>query len=290
VFVVRIEELRMKPSRIAAFAAVSALCLPVLALADTPAGAASGWSGSGEFGLANATGNTKSLNVDAKFRLGYEDDTWKDTFFLDANRAKSNVKVPVFVNGVETGTANSYETTANHFDVGGSVGYKFNPRAYLIGAARYDHDDFAPNRWQEVASIGFGYILLKDIRNELSVEAGPGYKRYQPQTYTVVDVTVTPPLVSTVVPPREDEAIGRALINYKLALTDNTSLQETFLAEVGSQNKYYQNDIGLAVAMTKTLALKVAYQNRYNSDIVPGTKHMDSLLSTNLVYNFGGAK
>ncbi|TAM91836.1 MAG: DUF481 domain-containing protein [Rhodanobacteraceae bacterium] len=280
----------MKFHRVAALAAISALCLPALALADAPADSNSGWSGSGEFGLANATGNTKSLNIDAKLKLGFEDDTWKDAFFLDANRAKSNVKVPVIVNGVETGTTNSYETTANHYAVGGSVGYKFNPRAYVVGAARYDHDDFAPNRWQEVASIGFGYILLKDARNELSFEVGPGYKRYQPQTYTVVDTTVTPPLVTTVVPPTQDEAIGRGLVNYKLALTDSASLQETFLAEVGSQNKYYQNDIGVAVAMTRTLALKVAYENRYNSNIVPGTKHLDSLFTTNLVYSFGGSK
>lgn len=280
----------MKPSRIAALAAISALCLPAFALADPPAMSSSGWSGSGEFGLANATGNTKSLNIDAKFKFGYEDDTWKDAFFLDANRAKSNVKVPVVVNGTVTGQTESYETTANHFDAGGSIGYKFDPRSYVIGAARYDHDDFAPNRWQQVASIGFGYIVLKDARQELSFEAGPGYKRYQPQTYTQVDTSVTPPVTTVVKPPVQDEAIGRGLINYKLALTDSASLQETFLAEVGSENKYYQNDIGVAVAMTKTLALKVAYENRYNSNIVPGTKHLDSLFTTNLVYSFGGSK
>ena len=272
--------------RIAALAAISALCLPALAQAAPD----NNWSGSGEFGLANATGNTKSLNVDAKFKLAYENDTWKDAFFLDANRAKSNVKTPIVQDGVVIGEANSYQTTANHFDVGGSVGYKFNPRSYLIGAARYDHDDFAPNRWQEVASIGFGYIVLKNARSELSFEAGPGYKRYQPQTYTEVDTSVTPPVATVVKPPVQDEAIGRGLVNYKLALTDSASLQETFLAEVGSENKYYQNDIGVAVAMTKTLALKVAYENRYNSNIVPGTRHLDSLFTTNLVYNFGASK
>ncbi|HKZ09998.1 MAG TPA: DUF481 domain-containing protein [Rhodanobacteraceae bacterium] len=279
----------MKFSRIAALAAISTLCISALAWADPPADA-SNWSGSGEFGLANATGNTKSLNVDAKFKLAYEDDIWKDAFFLDANRAKSNVKTPIVEDGVVVGHAASYQTTANHFDIGGSLGYKFNPRSYLIGAARYDHDDFAPNRWQEVASIGFGYIMLKNARSELSFEAGPGYKRYQPQTYTEVDTSTTPPTATVITPPVENEAIGRGLVNYKLALTDSASLQETFLAEVGSENKYYQNDIGLAVAMTKTLALKIAYENRYNSNIVPGTKHMDSLFTTNLVYSFGQSR
>ncbi len=280
----------MKLSRVAALVAISTLCIPALAWADPPAGTDANWSGSGEFGLANATGNTKSANMDAKFKLAYENDIWKDAFFLDANRAKSNVKTPIIQDGVVIGQAASYQTTANHFDVGGSLGYKFNPRSYLIGAARYDHDDFAPNRWQEVASIGFGYIVLKNARSELSFEAGPGYKRYQPQTYIEVDTTVTPPTATVVKPPVENEAIGRGLINYKLALTDSASLQETFLAEVGSENKYYQNDIGVAVAMTRTLALKVAYENRYNSNIVPGTKHMDSLFTTNLVYSFGQSK
>jgi putative salt-induced outer membrane protein len=280
----------MKLSRVAALVAISTLCIPALAWADPPAGSDSNWSGSGEFGLANATGNTKSLNMDAKFKLAYENDIWKDAFFLDANRAKSNVKTPIIQDSVVIGQAASYQTTANHFDVGGSLGYKFNPRSYLIGAARYDHDDFAPNRWQEVASIGFGYIVLKNARSELSFEAGPGYKRYQPQTYIEVDTTVTPPTATVVKSPVENEAIGRGLINYKLALTDSASLQETFLAEVGSENKYYQNDIGVAVAMTRTLALKVAYENRYNSNIVPGTRHMDSLFTTNLVYSFGQSK
>ena len=272
---------------IAAIAATSALCLPAAALADAPAASKPGWSGSGEFGLASASGNSKSLNVNARLSIAYEDDTWKNTAFFDFNRAKSNVSSPVVEDGVQVGTVTDYETTANHYDLGGSIGYKFNPRAYLVGAARYDRDDFAPNRWQEVASVGFGYIVLRDARSQLSIEAGPGYKRFQPQTYSVIDASVIPPVTTVVTPPVQNEAIGRGLFDYKLAINNNVSLQDTFLAEVGSSNQYYQNDLGVAVAMTKTLALKVAYQNRYNSDTVPGTEHMDSLFTTNLVYNFG---
>ena len=283
----------MRPNRKMFALAVVALCLPPLvqAAGDDPqnSGPASGaWSGSGEFGFAAARGNTHSENLDAKLKLGYQDDTWKDDFFLSALRAKGEVKTPIVVDGVTTGYATTYDTTANRVEAGASAGYKFNPRSYLVGALRYDHDDFAANRWEEVASLGFGYIALKDARNELSFEVGPGYKRYRPQDYTVVDATTTPPTVTTVRPPTEDEAIGRGLVNYKYRLTDNTSFEDTLLAEAGAQNKFYQNDAGVAVSMTKTLALKVGYQTRYNSNITPGTEHVDQLFTTNLVYNFAG--
>jgi putative salt-induced outer membrane protein len=273
--------------------AIVALCLPPLVRAadndsPNPGPSSQAWSGSGEFGFAAARGNTHSENLDAKLKLSYQDDTWKDDFFLSALRAKGEVKTPTVVDGVTTGYATSYDTTADRIEAGASSGYKFNPRSYLVGALRYDHDDFAANRWEEVASLGFGYIALKDARNELSFEIGPGYKRYRPQDYTVVDESTTPPTVTTVHPAAEDEAIGRGLVNYKHRLTDNTSFEDTLLAEAGAQNKFYQNDAGVAVSMTKALALKVGYQTRYNSNITPGTQHVDQLFTTNLVYNFTG--
>jgi putative salt-induced outer membrane protein len=273
--------------------ALATLLVPILARAgdnDTQNADASSreWSGSGELGFAAARGNTHSENLDAKLKLGYQDDTWKNDFFLSALRAKGEVKTPIVVDGVTTGYSTSYDTTANRVEAGASTGYKFNPRSYVVGALRYDHDDFAANRWEEVASLGFGYIALKDARNELSLEIGPGYKRYRPQDYNLVDEATTPPTVTTVHPDSKDEAIGRGLVNYKRRLTDNTRFEDTLLTEAGAQNKFYQNDAALAVSMTQALALKIGYQTRYNSNITPGTEHVDQLFTTNLVYNFTG--
>jgi putative salt-induced outer membrane protein len=58
------------------------------------------------------------------------------------------------------------------------------------------------------------------------------------------------------------------------------------LVEAGSDNTFYQNDAGLVVNMNKTLALKLGYQVRHNTDVSPGTKKTDQLMTTNLVYNF----
>jgi putative salt-induced outer membrane protein len=253
---------------------------------DAPASSAStsnpanngGWTGTGEFGFASSYGNSRSENINAKLGLSQENDLWKNNFFLNGLRSKGEVQVQdQYGNDVDRLT-----TTANRYDSGASVGYKLDPRSYIVTAARYDHDDFGANLWQGIVSVGYGYIALKTESTELSFEVGPGYKRYRPADLTEVvnDVNVK------VQQDTQSEVVGRGLINYKYRITDNTALEDTLLMEAGSKNKYYQNDIGVSVSMTKKVALKLGYQVRYNSDVQPGTDSTDTLLTTNLLYNF----
>jgi len=237
-----------------------------------------GWTGSGEFGYASATGNTRSQNINAKLGLSQENEQWKNNFFLDVLRTKVQQKVIDQAGN----TIHEFTTTANRYDGGASVGYKLDPRSYIVGAARYDHDQFGANLWQGVVSLGYGYIALKDARNELSFEIGPGYKEYRPAELTVVTNGVS----TKEVQPVQHEVVARGLVNYKFRLTDNTSFEDTFLTEAGSKNTYIQNDAGLAVSMTKKLALKVSFQVRHNSTVLLGIKKTDTLTTTNLVYNF----
>ena len=237
-----------------------------------------GWTGSGEFGFASARGNSRTENVNAKLGLNQENEQWKNSFFLDALRSKSQQTV-VDTNG---NTLKQFNTTANRYDGGASVGLKLDPRSYIVGAARYEHDDFGANLWQGIVSLGYGYIALKDGRNELSFEIGPGYKRYRPADVEVVVNGVVEHLRQ----PTESEMVARGLANYKYRLTENTAFEDTFLMEAGSKNTYLQNDAGVAVSMTRKLALKVGFQVRHNSDVLPGTKKTDTLTTTNLVYSF----
>lgn len=250
-----------------------------------------GWTGSGEFGFASARGNSRSENANAKLGLSQENEVWKNNFYLNGLRSKGEVSVT----DADGNTVDKFSTTANRYDTGASVGYKFDPRSYIVTAARYEHDDFGANLWQGIVSVGYGYIALKNERAELSFEIGPGFKRYQPAktTRAVLNPDGTPAtdaqgnaLSQSYTPDAESEVVGRGLINAKYRLTENTALEDTLLVEAGSKNQYYQNDIGLSVSMTKKMALKVGYQIRYNSDTQPGTKSTDKLTTTNLVYNF----
>jgi len=253
--------------------------LPMAAFADD-----AGWSGSGELGFAAARGNAKSENLNAKLTLKKEDDQWKDHFYLTALRSKGEVtETRLEPNGLPV-SVRKFETTANRYEAGASVGYKFDERSYIVGALRYENDDFSPFEYQAVASVGYGYTVLKNSRDELSFEVGPGYKRYRP--VDTIDRSVTPPLVTR--HDAEGEVVGRGLIAYRHAFTDSTSFVDTLLIEAGSDNTFAQNDAGLQVAINKAFALKVGYQVRHNSDVAPGIKKTDQLFTTNLVYNFGG--
>ena len=237
-----------------------------------------GWSGSGEFGFASATGNSRSQNINAKLGLNQENEQWKNSFFLDALRSKSQQRLVDAAGNSIT----QFNTTASRYDTGASVGYKLDPRSYIVTAGRYEHDQFGANLWQGIVSLGYGYIALKDDRNELSFEIGPGYKRYRPaDVYLVVNGASVRQQQ-----PTKAEAVARGLVNYKYKLTDNTSLEDTFLMEAGSKNTYLQNDVGLAVSMTRKLALKIGFQVRHNSSVLPSVKQTDTLTTTNLVYSF----
>lgn len=265
------------------------LTAAVLAAFPLSAMADDGWSGAGELGFAAARGNAKSENLNAKLTFKKEDDQWKDNFYLTALRSKGQVTVAT-LEGTPPDqhlvNVSKYDTTANRYEAGASVGYKLDERSYIVGALRYENDDFSPFEYQWVASIGYGYTVLKNASDELSVEVGPGYKTYKP-----VDTVApfgNPPVLVTTSYDSSSEVVGRGLIAYKHAFTDTTSFVDTFLVEAGGDNTFMQNDAGLQVAINKSFALKVGYQIRNNSDVAPGTKKTDQLITTNLVYNFGG--
>jgi putative salt-induced outer membrane protein len=258
------------------------------ALAPLAAKADDGWSGSGEIGFAATRGNAQSENLNAKLEFKKEDERWKDLFYLTALRSKGEVKTTAVDNSTTPPTvvdASSYDLTANRYEAGASAGYKLDERSYIVGALLYENDDFSPFEYQAVASLGYGYTLLKNQSDELSVELGPGYRRYR-----AIDTRVAagdPPVTVVQKHDAEGDVVGRGLLAYKHEFTDTTALVDTLLVESGADNTFLQNDAGLQVAMNKKLALKVGYQVRHNSDVAPGVKSTDQLITTNLVYNFG---
>jgi len=145
-----------------------------------------------------------------------------------------------------------------------------NERASWISALRHERDDFGTYESQSTFSIGFGYNLYRNDNGHLHAEIGPGYRRAK--------------LAAT--GETESSGILRGVLDYRQVLTETTELTNLLLVESGEDNTFAQNDFGVAVSMTETLALKAGLQARYNSETAPGTKSTDLLTTINLVYAF----
>lgn len=227
----------------------------------------SGWSGSGEFGLAMARGNSSSDNANAKLAFTNEDDQWKHAYYLSALLNKTEVSTDTNGDGVFEKVK---QTSANRYELGASSALKVSERSSWFAALRYENDDFAAYEYQTTFSIGYGHKLINTERTTLSAEIGPGYRRAKDAVTGQTDA----------------ELIGRGLLEFKHQLTANSELFDVLLVEAGSSNTFASNEFGIAVAINEKLALKAGFDMRNNTDVGPYTKNTDTLTKVNLVYNF----
>jgi putative salt-induced outer membrane protein len=78
--------------------------------------------------------------------------------------------------------------------------------------------------------------------------------------------------------------IFRGDLGFDHQLTETTKIVERFLVETGSENTFFQNDLGLEVTIKGSLGLRVGYQYRHNTDVPPGVEKTDTLTTVGLIY------
>lgn len=243
-------------------AVAAAMALPV-----APALAEEGWSGTGELGLSMARGNSRSENLNARLAVQKEADDWTHRFSLAGLRARGEVTADFDGDGV---SETRLETTANRFQAAGSSALALTERSSWISSLRYERDDFAAYDYQATIAVGYGYKFIDSDETRLATSIGPGYRRARYASTQEI----------------EGEIILRGTLEFAHQLTETTQLTNDMLVETGSDNTFAQNDLGLAVAINSSMALKVGLQARHNTQTEPGRKNTDTLTTLNLVYKF----
>ncbi len=253
------------------------------------------WKGVGEFGLAITGGNTDTQNINGKLGLTKETEAWKHEFGFAILQAKGPTTrsrftpvtpgSPFLLQNTQTGNFK----VAQRYEAAWTSGYKLSERSYVFGNLRYENDEFGAYDNQTVAGLGFGYNVIKEEVTNLLFEIGAGYRRSQRQDefeqLQTAGATPPFPFVRNQFD-KQGDAIVRGKMDFSHKLTDNTVLYDTFLIEAGSDNKFMQNDLGVAVNMSDAFAVKVGFQVRRNSDVSSSVSKTDRLFTTNLVYSF----
>jgi putative salt-induced outer membrane protein len=226
------------------------LCI-ALALCSAATPALADWTGKGNIGASFATGNSENQAASAALELKNTVDKWQHTIGFAGNY------------GSESGTTN-----AQRWEVRGQTQYALTERAYAFGAGRYDDDKFSQFDYQASLAGGLGYRIIDSERTKLWVQGGPGYR------YAEIRATGE----------SEDGVIFRGDLGFDHQLTDTTKIVDRLLVEAGSDNTYVQNDLGLEVTIKGSLGLRLGYQVRHNTDVLPGVEKTDTLTTVGLLY------
>ena len=208
------------------------------------------WAPSGELGFVNTTGNSEATTINGKLAVEGRYEGWEGEAHISGLRGE-----------------NSGETNAERYEVGSTARRDLGPETFVSSALRYERDDFSAFQYQGTVSVAYGFRPIADVDQTLRLEIGPGIRRAQPLG-------------------EDDDTnlIGRAQGRYVRTLSDTAELYNSTLLETGSDNTFLQNELGIAVDINESLALKAAYQLRRNSQVIGDKEKLDTLTTINLVW------
>jgi putative salt-induced outer membrane protein len=222
-----------------------------LALSGT-AFANDGWTGEGSLSAGVTSGNTKTTDAAAGLKVANQFGEW---------RAKGDLVA-------EYGETSNNETK-NRYKVGAQLDRDFDATWYGFGRASYEEDKFAAFDTRTFAGIGVGVKVIAEEATKLTLEFGPGYRWDELANGT-----------------EEEDISVRGAAFYKHEFNEAVAFSndlEVLYADVSTQ---VFNSTGLTAKLTDTLAARVSYDVRHETDVLPGRKETDTATRVSLVYGF----
>lgn len=211
-----------------------------------------GWTGQGQAGFSNATGNTRSTDIALGLNFSRIGLDWDHTFDATVDYQRQN--------GVES-QSRYFASYDSH--------YKFNDRFYAVGLLSWEDARFSGFNSRLSEAVGLGYSILQDPDMTLSVEAGPALR----QTHYIVG-------------PSENDFAGRASINYLWKILPDLTFTQvvTFYGE--SRDNTLTSDTGLTANLIGSLAARLSYHLDYESNPPLALQTTDTITRLTLVYSF----
>jgi putative salt-induced outer membrane protein len=210
--------------------------------------------GEATLGYQSTKGNTDTESANGTFALTWALTHWTHDFNLRANSAEADA----------ARTAESYAASykgKRQIDDG---------KSYIFTSLNWSHDRFSA--WEEELSeaAGYGRTLLQRGNSTLNGELGAGLRQAEPITG----------------PPRIDEAILRAALDYELKFTDKTGFKQSLVIESGSSNTSTEAISALRANLIGKVGLVISFRIKNNSQVPAGVKATDRFTSIALAYAF----
>lgn len=218
------------------------------------------WDGSNaSLGLNINTGNTQVLDVNAGLYLNYTKNQWNDTTQLTAQFGKNN--------GVVNKAKYYVQSQLNY-----NFNHTFSNFIFVNGA--WTKDQFTPYEYQLVLSTGYGRDLIKSQHFILSVQAGPGFRRYKDNDSKTQD----------------NHYVMATITDIKWHITAAGILTQSIRYDFGRPYNYLKAITAYTNKIIGNLAVQISFTLEYYSRLPPhrtiNAKKMDTTTNIAIVYNF----
>ncbi|MBW1891543.1 MAG: DUF481 domain-containing protein [Deltaproteobacteria bacterium] len=215
------------------------------------------WKDEAEFLYVQTSGNTEVMTLALKNMLEYR--------FSKPLKGVWNI---IALKGETDG-----EKTAEHYYTDVRLDYLFTEHLYAYALGTWLRDEFAGFDDRYSVGPGVGYKILIGPQHFLLAEAGLNYTY---EDYVVSKV--------------EGFIEGRAFGKYEYAFTEKNrfSLGSEYLQDFEDNRNYKINsEVALISALTDVLALKVAYEVRYQNRPIPDEiEKTDTLFGAAIVVTY----
>ncbi len=215
------------------------------------AGLFDNWSGKGELGAFNSTGNAENTGITASLALKREGLKWRHKLSGRADYQEAN--------GV---------TTREQFLAAYEANLKLSDRLYAYGLAQYERDRFQGFAARYAASGGIGYDVLVDGPT-LSIKAGPAWRRTE-----LIDGTSTSSIA------------GLAALDFNWDIAENITFTQDASAFIQSGSSTYISATGLQAGISNDLSVRLSYTVEIDSAPPPGAVKTDTLSRITIIYDF----
>lgn len=211
------------------------------------------WQGNLEAGFIATTGNSESEVFNGAFNILHHKSQWTHALYAAAS-----------------GSAFNGKRNTESYSVNGTVKRDIKDKQFLFATVRLFDDKFDSFSQSSSAAVGAGFQPMVTSKLSWDVFAGIGYshQRLEESDKDISGVTFL------------------GISQYSHQLTETTHLDFVSSIEYKPENTFARNEASLDVAINSTLALKFAYEMRYNSSPASLDKNLDTITKANIVYKF----
>ncbi len=218
----------------------------------TQQAATSSFKGNIDAGLTVASGNTETQNFNVSSALNYKKDVFDNSLEL---KARSSAEDDVRTN--------------EEYFVNNQSRYIFSPKMYSFFELEYVNDRFSGFQYRTSELLGYGYKFYDNTTFQLSGELGAGAR----QSLSTNEE-------------RTNSLLGKATVKTFWQLSEALSLENKTSSSYGSDALITISDTDLKSKLTDSLYFKLNYNLQHIDDVPADKKHLDSITSLGLGYEF----